>query len=404
MILAAGTLAAALVMLAFTVEHRAIIEIIRQTVYPGQRRIEAGGTLTPLHLISGFYDVFLLRDRWAPALGANQSEQASFFMLSLVLLPLFVLELLAESTSRRRIDLTLLAAVGFSVLMFLWMLVGLPAFWARLLMFQFVPPARAWLGLGMANFFLVYYYLFRIDPLKGTALRIGAWVASLAVFIAVWCAGVTLAADAPDFIRNVLEIALISAASALLTLLLVLRKKYAFSALMLFFSLISTLRVNPVYVGLAPVLGSDLSRAIQRVDEQDGGDPVWMVYDHRLGNYLAANGARVFGGTHAYQDLQFWKQFDPDSRYLNVYNRYSHVLFARPSQMNRTEFELLTADAFEVRIDPCDPRLAQLGVRYYLFVGPAMESCLRLKEQIHLPNVQFYLYERLQQPPGLLPN
>jgi hypothetical protein len=393
-ILTAAALAAGLVLLAFGLEFREIISVIRETVYPGQRRIEAGGSITLLRLLSGVYDVFLLRDRWAPALGPNQSEASSFFMFSLTLVPLLLHGLLRRAMLRRRTDWTLLAALGFCLLILAWMLVGLPAFIAQILLLQFVPPGRAWLAAGMTNVLLIYYFLFRTDNNPTAGPRVGAWLGAIAVFVAVWFVGVSLMADAPEFVHGRAEIAVISAASAIIVLLLLLKRRHEFSAMLLFFSMVSTVRVNPLYEGLSPLLDSELSRTIQRTVSHDGGASVWMVYDLDFGNYLAANGARVLGGTHPYPDLPFWRQFDPEGRYVEVYNRFSHVIFSRPRAGEGTGFQLLAVDVIEVTLDPCDPLLGHLGVKYYVFVGPAAEACLEPIEEINSPYAPIFIYQR----------
>jgi hypothetical protein len=51
-------------------------------------------------------------------------------------------------------------------------------------------------------------------------------------------------------------------------------------------------------------------------------------------------------------------------------------------------------DVIEVTLDPCDPLLGHLGVKYYVFVGPAAEACLEPIEEINFPYAPILIYER----------
>jgi len=239
-----------IVLIAFYYDFNEIITIIRHTVYPGGRRIVMGGDMTLLRLISGFYDVFLLRGVPPGMLGPNQSEASSFYMFSIFLVPVFLFGIIRSSIKDRKIDMILLAAIMFFLLALSWMLLGLPAPLAKILLLQFVPTQRTWLAVGIVNFFLFYYYIFRYEFQITLEFQIFAWIYSTVLFFIVLYIGLSLKTEAPDFVHNNIEIAVISTVSAVMLLLLLLKRKYEFTLLLLLFTLVSTFRVNPFYIGL----------------------------------------------------------------------------------------------------------------------------------------------------------
>ena len=65
--------------------NKEVIEITKQTVYPGQRFISAGqGNFT--NLLNGFYNILMQSD-YNGAPYANQCEASNFLILSIFLLP-----------------------------------------------------------------------------------------------------------------------------------------------------------------------------------------------------------------------------------------------------------------------------------------------------------------------------
>ncbi len=379
----------------FYVDFRSIVTIIRHTAYPGQR-LAVGGDMAPLQFVAGFLDVFLLHGQPPDILGQNQSEAASFFLLSAFLIPLFLFRMLRSGITRKTTDPLLLGAILFYFLMLFWMLLGLPGPLANVLLLQFVLAPRAWLAVGMINLFLIYYYLYRYELEITPDFRVFAWLDASALFFMVLYAGHALRIREPNFIPSELETAAIAVMSAALLLLLLFKQRRKFAVLLLLFTLVSTFTVNPFYRGLSPLLDSNLSAAIKKVNAQDHGKSVWVMYGSDYGNFLAANGVKTLGGTYAYPNLDFWRRFDPAGRYVKLYNRYSLVVFETSQSAGDVKFRLPAPDVVQITIDPCDARLADLEVNYFVFFEPVERSCLRQIDEVDAPALRAYIYQRTQ--------
>jgi hypothetical protein len=215
----------------------------------------------------------------------------------------------------------------------------------------------------------------------------------LSVAIIIYLIGSNLRAIEPNYIGSTIKIILISSAAGIMMFLLLYQKGLLFFSLFLAFTLISTYYVNPLYRGLSPLLGNRVSETIQRLQQEDP-QAAWVVYDDfRFGNYLAANGARVLNGTYYYPNLEFWSQFDPNHNYEEIYNRYAHILVL-PAENNKIKFKLPQNDLVQMNISPCSAILDDLGIKYYLFYSPPIESeCLTKVTEIDYPNLSIYVFK-----------
>lgn len=119
--------------------------------------------------------------------------------------------------------------------------------------------------------------------------------------------------------------------------------------------------VNPVQQGLGAIRESSQSAAIQEIVKDDSlGKWVSLASAH-TGQLLIANGAPTINSVNVYPDLDRWAQVDKRGNYVDVYNRYAHITVML-QELRPTSFELSSADAFTLYLDPLD--LETLEVRY----------------------------------------
>ena len=52
---------------------------------------------------------------------------------------------------------------------------------------------------------------------------------------------------------------------------------------------------------------------------------------------------------------------------MQVYNRYAHIVVSSTPDIEKSEFVLRYPDAFTLMINPCNPKLKDLDVSYYVF-------------------------------------
>ena len=110
-------------------------------------------------------------------------------------------------------------------------------------------------------------------------------------------------------------------------------------------------------------------------------DSKWIIYgNHALAQYALANNASVLNGVHVYPQFKIWKIIDPEEKYIDIYNRYAHIIVSETQEAN--SISLIQQDALMLKISPCDSKLKELGVKYILTTTPLENtSCLTEKQR-----------------------
>jgi hypothetical protein len=127
------------------------------------------------------------------------------------------------------------------------------------------------------------------------------------------------------------------------------------------FMLITGFIVNPVCSGLGPIYEKEVSKAITRINGEDSGK--WAAIDSLVGGeFLNANGVKVFNSAHHYPDLNMWKSLDENDEYENLYNRFAHIIVEITEDKN--SFELVQNDVVKVFINVND--LDKTGIKYFM--------------------------------------
>jgi hypothetical protein len=148
--------------------------------------------------------------------------------------------------------------------------------------------------------------------------------------------------------------------------LLLTRRRIVFAACVLLPNLWSHGLVNPVAVGLGPILDTSVVRAVAPVVRQDP-DARWAVFgDYSWADLVKVTGADVINGTRfvpSFDDLQL---IDPDGPNAEIYNRYAHVSLV-PRAGTEIDFVLRHGDSYRIQIDPLHDVWRRLGVDYFVF-------------------------------------
>lgn len=355
----AGVVAIAVVA-AFAWEARDAIETIRNTVYPG-RRLSTGAERSVAELLNANLGAPLWAETWGPLF--NICEAASFWLLSPALLAL----LLLRRARGERIDALTAAVALYAAVLWIYIVLGFPAWLARATALGSVPGRRAVIGLGIADAVLLVRFaacavpLRRDEWLPGAAVAIG-WGALVAA------SGLVLARTLPDARLPVL--AGFALVNALLAAGFALRPRVALPVLVVL-SAASSIWFNPVAIGGTAFLReNDLAREIVAIDRAAEGESVWVSFGRDdLPNLFRTLGVRSLAGAHPLPPLALWERIDPERRQRSVYDRYAHVAFvAAPG--GAPTFQLHSQDFVIVRIDPRTPAFRALGVTHVLMRDP----------------------------------
>jgi hypothetical protein len=143
-----------------------------------------------------------------------------------------------------------------------------------------------------------------------------------------------------------------------------------------------------------------LSEALREIDASDkGGDAFWVNYDNVvMSNYMVANGAHLLNATQFSPQNELWAEFAPQGEYIDIYNRYAHIVLNQTESLTDVEIILNQGDVFTLKIHPCNSKLAELGVTHFVFWQEVQYACLQKIQFVDLLNVDYYIYERKQLP------
>jgi hypothetical protein len=389
---------AIVVILTFINTREPVIQTIQHTAYPGQRITKSGGYnwkefwLGPytLQLESTTRTVSLTKS----SAGANPSELSTFtFFLPFLLIPSAYL-IFINYRKNRTIDWEL-TLIGFTfLLLVVWMFVpGLNGFFKPLMLSK-VPHQRLIIGLGLLNLIFTVLFIRNLDKKDHNFSIPAAGLFSLATFLFELGFGIYLKNNFPGFIglsKGAILSFIIGCA-----IYLILRKKYVWFALVLaMLSILSTMRIHPLYKGTQVLTSTPLSRTIQQVGANDNGR--WAFEGLYLENIASLNGEPSLSGLYSYPQFNLWKDF-PSDRDKIIYNRYAHVnliIDRNPAISVDTSIVYQGEDHFSVDTEPCSNFLQENRVKY-LIVHSKLEgqdSCAHQIAQVNYPLLNTYIYK-----------
>jgi hypothetical protein len=371
----------------FYFEFKDVISIIQNTVYPGKRSV-TGGAFSLLHFLNGFYNIQLLDDFKGSASFGNQSEASNFFMVSFFMLPIYFFVIVKKIFKREKIDFLFFFIFLYYIFSLYYVFFGFPSFFAKITLLYLVPSKRMLIGLGIANYLLALFYLYRIKINKNFDYTILSFITGMFAFFSNLYIGYYLKQNFPVFIQSDLKIFLISSIAGLLVFFLSMQYQKLFLSLLIFFSIISTYRVNPLYKGLDPLINTEFAKKIREIKQKEG-DKVFVYYGPIiLENYFAANGVRQLGGVHYYPHQKFAKIFDPEGKYENVWNRYAHIIFVNNPEVKK-KFILNWDDSYSINVLLCDNAFKRIDP-VFVITKKLSFSCLKKVDSI---DYKYFFYK-----------
>jgi hypothetical protein len=350
----------ALLLALYVHDAKSAIDAIRNTAYPGSRR-SSGGEVSFAQVFGGFFGFFMSESRF-PQAWFNVCEASNFVLL----FPVPVIGALWAGWRKRRVTLLEWCLIAYLAVVLSWMTVGWPRIAAVASGFALSQGTRSLVGLGLGSIVLCCVLLStpRDDGPGGMRPRLVIGIASLALFglLALAFNRVTGNFATPG---QVLAVVL---GAGVAGYLLLAGRRFAFAACILVPCLWSFALVNPIAVGLGPILDTNVYRRVAALVHDDP-NARWAVYgEYAFADYLKAAGAQVFNGTKAVPPLEDLRLLDPTSAASTTYNRYAHIAL-HPRSGPDVSFELVHADSYSITIDPNSELWRRLGVRYAVFPG-----------------------------------
>ena len=159
--------------------------------------------------------------------------------------------------------------------------------------------------------------------------------------------------------------------------------RYIFIGLMILVGIINLIFVNPISYGTDAIYKKDASKEIRKIVNNDKKS-VWISYNSvTLQNFALLNNAKVLNSTNIYPKLKIWHKLDTNKKYLDVYNRYAHIVINFTN--DNTSFELNQSDMFTLSLNYND--INKLKIKYVI-------SQEDLKNDINFSNKFQLIYDK----------
>jgi hypothetical protein len=377
--------AAALIILGVFVLHyynlvKDTYKIMLNTAYPG-KRFSTGGDLINGKLFAEFYGMYMT-DTAFPAQWLNICEISGF----IIFFPIVFYMMGYNYFTFRKVDPLLVMLSLFVIAGLIYVLVGFPAFLSKATLFSMSPSFRALPIIELGNCFLLVCYLGNNNWARAQKFSwIEFAILSVSIFAFFWLTG----SHVNKATENYFSSDQVTMASLVFTIvyLLIRYKDYKFAMPALYFALfalnISNLSVNPLTKGLSPILENPLVKLSKEIHDKDP-EPRWVLFgENKLTHLLKANGIKVFNGVKFLPALNDMRVLDPLGKNDSVYNRYAWITMQTYINWNDTIGLTQTyVDSYTITMDPCSPRLKQLGIKYIVFTYKPQEPEIRCMTKV----------------------
>jgi hypothetical protein len=376
---------------AFFLAHRGALDAIANSVYPGRRR-DSGGAPQIATLFGAPFDLIQsTRSAVVVAVnGLNQSE-ASAGLFTIFAVGAGLLADPARFLIRPwRNRVFLLTMLGASSVVLAWYLFPIPQGIGRVLLFDRVRPERTLLTLAVASALALGAF---VDAQRRTGRKssVPAFVAGTAAFaIPTLWAGSRLEIDgelAPRWQVLLLATAFTAGVG------LALRGNRLGLWLLVALFAASASAVNPLQRGLAPLTESAAAQLGRELRARPGTGKVLNFWGGELTarGGLTASGVKLVSGVNLYPNAAAWRILDPSESQRQAWDRYNNAVWYPGPPGSKPDI-IGSYDTVVVTVDPCDPRLAKLGVETIVTIQPLTDPCLVETDRVTGDSGTLYAY------------
>ncbi len=145
---------------------------------------------------------------------------------------------------------------------------------------------------------------------------------------------------------------------------------------LLVFTFLSSFRIQPVTVGLGPLVHSPLAAAIRETSSNDS-DALWASDPFWSDALTMAQGVKMLTGQQPLgPNKELWRLLDPTDKFIDNWNRgqsYIHITW----DASRTDIVMSNnnPDIISISMSPCNPILKTFGLRY-IVTGSVPGPCM----------------------------
>ena len=383
LLLAFGVLAAAMVFLYHDLAQT--ITAMANTSYPGHRSLGGGGYNLAI-LGSHFLDFWKTEARFPPSLG-NICEATGFLWLAPA--TLFCLSRVKTIPATQKVVFVSLGILFLSLWSF--ELLPIPARITRLVLLDRVPPGRALPALGLVNILLVALVL--TWPRRSVKRRFIDRSLEGGGILAVTLMILGLVNLGFGNFYSLLVLSITAVLVTIVVMLLLEGRTLWFGIAVVIPSILTYSGVNPLQRGFDTVFRSELFQLVQSSPALREGK--WLVFSLDIvpSGFFSDVGCDVFTGLKYVPELKDLKVFDPTGENYDKLNHSGFLLAILDANRRSEEFENhLTVTIW--RVNPLDPKLRKIGIRYVAFQSQPPPDILRsLKPIAPNPVSTFWIYE-----------
>jgi hypothetical protein len=347
-------------LLLFYLDTKQTLEVFADTVYPGKRR-SAGGGISIAQIFNGFMGVFMTENNF-PVIWDNVCESSNFFLF----FPIPMMFLCWKWFQQKKVSALEAALAIYIAIILFWQIWGFPQPIAQLTLFDRVTERRVLLSLGIASIFWTCLFLHQIIK-KKTLYTVKIKVAVTAIMLAgILLHSIYFNSVTGNF-ASVSQIIIVCVFVAAASFLLVSRQTLLFAGLILVPNIITFGLINPISIGLKPIINHPLYERIHGVVLREP-DSKWVVYGNQLlANFTYAAGAKVFNGLKYIPNLEEMKELSSKSHDVEIYNRYGYIALAADNG-SEISFSLSSSpDLYTISVDPQNDCWKRLNITYGMF-------------------------------------
>ena len=343
-------------LLRFYILSKDTLDILMNTVYPGNRIITGGGAfirhfIYPISIFFGYSDYH------------NPCEAAGVYSLFPIPIVLSIIYLIKNKNKKDKdkTNILVLLLVIVSILLSLFTIIKVPELFAKISLLSMSPTERIVPIIGIISAYLLVITTSKID-IKNNKYKIVILFFTIVISYIIIKIG---SLDRTWYLtskRLIVSLVLIS----LISYLYINSKKgnnyYYLSILLIITGLINIVLVNPINIGTKVLHEKETAKEIQKIVKNDNNSK-WISIDNIfLGNYVISNGGKTINSTNIYPNLELWKKIDKEKRYENIYNRYAHVIIKLTE--NDNSFELNQQDIITLNLNYNS--LKELDIKYII--------------------------------------
>lgn len=341
------------------------IDIIKNTVYPGNRTSLGGERLTEAYIDCGFWTHSLRYwgNLFLSVTDNNLSYNHCLYVVFFDFFPIgLILSYIVFFIDKNKDKLLIFLSVVF-IFLSAWMFIGFSQFLADLTMLKTSPAYRTIIIWGFLNVLILIRALsimkFKINNLIAIAISLVLAVLSVIANKSVY-----------QEYMDILKLAVIGVLSFPLFYLILKNKiNKLFVGIVAILMIISGLAVNPIQRGIAVIDKAPLANAIRNINNEEPG--LWLFETGELTNLYVMNypimfGAATFNSTNLYPNLEAFKKIDKENKYFDVYNRHCNVAvnLVDNNLKNYDKFVLIAQEYIAINMTEED--LIDLNIKYVL--------------------------------------